>query len=46
MCLDFDLTFDLAVVTLTYKSLSGLSEILYFLYSLRCRRLTLGRGIG
>ena len=37
---DLDLTFDLAIVTLTYKILSGL------LNSVRCRRLTLGRDIG
>ena len=33
-----DLTFDLAVVTLTYKILSG-----YILDTIRCRKLILGR---
>ena len=37
---DPDLTFDL-VVTMSFKILSG-----YFLDSVRCRRLTLGRDIG
>ena len=38
---DLDLTFDLTVVTLTVKTLSGLiSE------TVRCRKLILGRDIG
>ena len=38
---DLDLTFDLAIVTLTYKILSGhISE------TIRCRKLILGRDIG
>ena len=38
---DLDLTFDLAVVTLTYKILPGnVSE------TVRCRKLILGRDIG
>ena len=38
---NLDLTFDIAVVTLTYKILSGLiSE------TVRCRKLILGRKIG
>ena len=38
---DLDLTFDLAIVTLTYKILSGYnSEIV------RCRKLILGMDIG
>ena len=35
-------TFDLAVVTLTYKILSRL----YILETVRCRKLILGRDIG
>ena len=35
---DLDLTFDLAVVTLTYKILSGL-----YLRTVRCRKLILGK---
>ena len=38
---DLDLTFDLAVVTLTYKILSGL-----YLGNVRCRKLILGMDIG
>ena len=38
---DLDLTFDLAVVTLTYKIFSGL-----YLGTVRCRKLLLGRDIG
>ena len=38
---DLDLTFDLAVVTLTYKILLG-----YILETVRCRKLILGRDIG
>ena len=38
---DLDLTFDLAVVTLTYKILSGV-----YLGNVRCRKLILGRDIG
>ena len=38
---DLDLTFDLAVVTLTYKNLSGV-----YLGTVRCRKLILGRDIG
>ena len=37
---DLDLTFDLAIVTLTYKILSGLY------LGIRCRKLILGRDIG
>ena len=37
-----DLTFDLAVVTLIYKMLSGL----YISETVRCRKLVLGRDIG
>ena len=37
---DLDSTFDLAVVTLTFKILSGL-----YLEALRCRRLILGSGM-
>ena len=37
---DLDLTFDLAVVTLTYKILSGLYRV-----NVRCRKLKLGRDI-
>ena len=40
-CCDHDLIFDLAIVTLTYKILSGL----YF-ETVRCRKLILGRDIG
>ena len=39
---DLDLTFDLAVVTLTYKILSGL----YLGKTVGCRKLILGRDIG
>ena len=39
---DLDLIFDLAVVTLTYKILSGL----YLRETLSCRKLILGRDIG
>ena len=35
---DIDLTFDLAVVTLTYEILSGL-----YLGTVRCRKFILGR---
>ena len=38
---DLDLTFDIAVVTLTYKSCPG-----YISESVRCRKLILGRDIG
>ena len=38
---DLDLTFDFAVVTISLQSCPG-----YFLDSVRCRRLTLGRDIG
>ena len=38
---DLDLTFDLAVVTLTYKILSRLTS-----ETVRCRKLLLGRDIG
>ena len=38
---DLDLTFDLAVVTLSLKILSGL-----YLKTVRCRKLILGRDIG
>ena len=38
---DLDLTFDLAVVTLTYKILSGL-----YLRNRKCRKLIFGRDIG
>ena len=38
---DLDLTFDLAVVTLTYKSFPG-----YISETARCRKLVLGRNIG
>ena len=38
---DLDLTFDLAIVSLTYKILFGL-----YLGSVRCRKLILGRDIG
>ena len=38
---DFDLTFDIAVVTLTFKSYPG-----YILETVRCRKLKLGRDIG
>ena len=38
---NLDLTFDLVVVTLTYKILSGL-----YLGTVRCRKLLLGRDIG
>ena len=38
---DFDLSFDLAIVTLTYKSFLG-----YILETVRCRKLILGRDIG
>ena len=41
---DLDLTFDLAVVTLTYKILSG--PYLRNRIGLRCRKLILGRDIG
>ena len=37
---DLDLTFDLAVVALTYKILSG-----YISETVRCRKLILGRDI-
>ena len=37
---DLDMTFDLAVMALTYKILSGV------LNSICCRRLTLGKNIG
>ena len=37
-----DLTFDLAIVTLTYKILSRL----YLGETIRCRKLILGRNIG
>ena len=40
-CCDRDLTFDLAVVTLTCKILSG-----YISETVRCRKLILGRDIG
>ena len=40
MC-DLDLTFDLAIVTLTYKILSGL-----YLGDRKCRKLILGMDIG
>ena len=36
---DLDLTFDLVMVTMIFKILSGLFD------SIRCRRLTLGRDI-
>ena len=39
---DQDLTFDLAIVTLTYKILSGL----YISATVRCSKLLLGRDIG
>ena len=39
---DLDLTFDLAVVNLTYKTLSGL----YLGNRKSCRKLILGRDIG
>ena len=35
---DLDLTFDLVMVTMSFKILSG-----YFLDSMRCRRLTLDK---
>ena len=38
---DLDLIFDLAIVTLTYKILSG-----YILETVRCRKLIRGRDIG
>ena len=38
---DLDLTLDLAVVTLTYKVLSG-----YISETVKCRKLILGRDIG
>ena len=38
---DLDLTFDLAIVTLTYNALSGL-----YLETIRCRKLIFGRDIG
>ena len=38
---DLDLTFDLAVVTLTYKPFPG-----YISETVRCRKLILGRNIG
>ena len=38
---DLDLTFDLVVVTMSFEILSS-----YFLDSVRCRSLTLGRDIG
>ena len=38
---DLDVTFDLAVVTLTSKILSG-----YIFETVRCRKLILGRDIG
>ena len=38
---DLELTFDLAVVTLTYKSYPG-----YILETVRWRKLILGRDIG
>ena len=38
---DLDLTCDLAVVSLTYKILSGL-----YLRTVRCRKFILGRDIG
>ena len=38
---DLDLTFDLAVVTLTYKICPG-----YISEAVRCRKLILGRDIG
>ena len=38
---DLDLTFDLAIVTLTNKILSGL-----YLGTVRCRKFILGRDIG
>ena len=38
---DLDLSFHLAVVTLTYKILSGLD-----LGTIRCKKLILGRDIG
>ena len=38
---DLDLTFDLVIVTLTYKILSRL-----YLGTVRCRKLLLGRDIG
>ena len=38
---DFDSTFDLVIVTLTFKILSGL-----FLGNLRCGKLILSRDIG
>ena len=38
---DFDLSFDLAVVTLNYKSCPG-----YISDSVRCRKLILSRDIG
>ena len=37
---DLDLTFNLAVMTLTYKSLGCISE------TVRCRKLIFGRDIG
>ena len=37
---DLDLTVDLVIVTMSFKSCLG-----YFLDSMRCRRLTLGRDI-
>ena len=44
---DLDLTLDLAIVTLTYKILSGLCFNILFgpLNSVKCRRLTLVRGV-
>ena len=38
----FDLTFDLVIVTMSFKILSGV----IFFDSIRCRRWTLGRDIG
>ena len=38
---DLDLTFDLVILIMGFKVLSGL-----LLDSIRCRRLTLGRDIG
>ena len=40
---DLDLTFDIAIVTLTHKHLSGLQG--FILKTIRCRRLKLGRDI-
>ena len=37
---DLDLTFDLVILTMSFKILSGLLKLV------RCRRLTLGRDIG